>query len=320
MPFQVFRTALNGNTFLHLSDNNHSSGITIIPEAGALLHKFIIPVNGQPFNIIENYPADKPVNEQVSFYFRSAKCSPWPCRLAGGSYNFQGQHLQVQRLFTDGSALHGLLFDQAFEVAEEWVDDDSASVLLTHNYNGYDPGYPFHFRCEAQYTLYGGGLLKVETTITNLHSTDIPIADGWHPYFELGGLVNDWQLYINAQSLVEFDDKLIPTGKTIPFDQFKQPEAIGQTRLDNCFLLSPGASPACTLYNPHNQVKVSFLPDASYPYLQVFIPDHRESIAIENISAAPDCFNNGMGLLILPPGQSTSFRTFYKAETVTGQG
>jgi aldose 1-epimerase len=47
--------------------------------------------------------------------------------------------------------------------------------------------------------------------------------------------------------------------------------------------------------------------------LQVFIPDHRQSIAIENLSSAPDSFNNKMGLVILPPGQSRSFKVFYRA-------
>lgn len=315
MPFQVFRTVLNDNTLIHLRDNNHSTGVTIVPAAGALLHEFIIPVNGNPFNIIENYPVDKPVREQVTYYFRSAKLSPWPCRLADGKYNFNNEDLQVQRLFVDGSALHGLLFDQIFNVVDEFADDNSASVLLKHTYSGYDAGYPFQFSCEVRYTLHPAALLEVETTVTNLDAVDIPIADGWHPYFKLGGKVNNWELHFNAKAMVEFDEKLVPTGRLLPVQQFRQPGLIGETRLDNCFLLDMSdPQPACTLLNPQNNVMVSFFPDASYPYLQVFIPDSRESIAIENISSAPDSFNNGMGLTVLPPGRSQTFRVFYKAE------
>lgn len=317
MSFQVSRTVLSNNTLIHLRDNNGSTGITIIPEAGALLHEFIITVNGQPFNIIESYPVDKPVREQVTHYFRNVKLSPWPCRLAGGKYNFNGEQYQVERLFMDGTALHGLLFDQVFNVEEEFADDDSASVVLKHTYKGYDAGYPFNYSCQVKYTLRAQAMLEVETIVTNLSSVDMPVADGWHPYFNLGGRVNDWQLQFNARAMVEFDEKLVPTGQLLPFQKFLDLEPVGDMRLDNCFLLSlSDGSPACILLNPQNKVMVSFFPETSYPYLQIFIPDHRESIAIENISSAPDSFNNGMGLTILQPASSHTFRALYKAEEI----
>jgi aldose 1-epimerase len=52
-------------------------------------------------------------------------------------------------------------------------------------------------------------------------------------------------------------------------------------------------------------------PDARYPYLQIYIPDNRQSIAIENLSAAPDAFNNKIGLLELEPYQQNQFSTSY---------
>jgi aldose 1-epimerase len=52
-------------------------------------------------------------------------------------------------------------------------------------------------------------------------------------------------------------------------------------------------------------------PDNSYPVLQVYIPAHRKSIAIENLSGAPDNFNNGIHLVMLEPEQSKTFYTSY---------
>jgi aldose 1-epimerase len=312
MSFQVSRSVKNNNTLIHLSDNNHSTNISVVPGAGALLHSFTINVDGKPFNIIENYPLDKPVSKQVTHYFRSVKLSPWPCRLADGRYRFRGQDLQIQKMYSDGTALHGLLYDQAFNVVDEFADDTSASVLLKHHYAGADAGYPFEYNCEVKYTLHPNALLEVETTVTNIDEVNIPMADGWHPYFRLGGRVDDWQLHFRAWAMLEFDDRLIPTGRLLPFDRFNKPVPIGEFKMDNCFLLdTDGMEAACTLTNPANHITVSFLPDPSYPYLQVFIPDHRESIAIENLSSAPDSFNNRMGLLVLSPGNSQTFRVFY---------
>ena len=44
----------------------------------------------------------------------------------------------------------------------------------------------------------------------------------------------------------------------------------------------------------------------SYPYLQVYTPPHRKSIAVENLSSPPDAFNNGMSLIIAKPGRLTT--------------
>ena len=52
--------------------------------------------------------------------------------------------------------------------------------------------------------------------------------------------------------------------------------------------------------------------EQNYPYLQMYTPPHRNSIAIENLSGTPDCFNNGMGLMELAPGESARFVTRYK--------
>lgn len=314
MAFHVSRTEQNNTALIHLSDNNHSTNISVIPSVGAMLHEFIVPVNNEPFNIIDNYNLDTPPLEQVTNYFKSVKLSPWVCRLADGRYNFRGASYQSNKLYADGTALHGLLFDQPFDVEAEFADEHSATVRLTHEYKGYDPGYPFRYRCQVRYTLHHESMLEAETIITNLSETGVPIADGWHPYFRLGGKVNDWELFFDIQNMLEFDKRLVPTGKMLPFDQFNKASLIEATSMDNCFLLNitPG-QPACTLKNPANGLKISLFPDASYPYLQVFIPDHRESIAIENLSSAPDSFNNSMGLMVLPAGQSHSFKVFYQA-------
>ncbi len=311
MSFQVTRTEQNNTTLIHLSDNNHSTAVSVIPAVGAMLHEFIIPLKGQPFNIIDNYQLNRPVKEQVTNYFKSIKLSPWVCRMNAGRYNFDGVTYQSEKMYGDGTALHGLLYDQAFVVESESATNDAASVEMVHHYKGYDAGYPFHYSCRVKYTLHPKASLEVETTLTNESNTEIPVADGWHPYFQLGGKVNNWELFFPAKAKLQFNEKLIPTGELIAFDQFNTPALIGTTEMDNCFLLN--GKPCCTLRNPANGLKISLLPDAAYPYLQVFIPGHRESIAIENLSSAPDSFNNHIGLIRLQPRESRSFRVFYVA-------
>ena len=70
--------------------------------------------------------------------------------------------------------------------------------------------------------------------------------------------------------------------------------------------------PMCVLRNPVKKVEIEIHPEKSYPYLQIYIPPHRKSIAIENLSGAPDAFNNGMGFITLEPGESALFKTSYQ--------
>jgi aldose 1-epimerase len=51
--------------------------------------------------------------------------------------------------------------------------------------------------------------------------------------------------------------------------------------------------------------------------LQIYTPPHRKSIAIENLSSAPDAFNNKIGLIELGPEDSHAFQTRYRIESLS---
>ena len=94
---------------------------------------------------------------------------------------------------------------------------------------------------------------------------------------------------------------------------FSNPKFLDDTFLDNCFLLNENNKPACVLRNNKSGLELTIQPDKSYPYLQVYTPEHRNSIAIENLSAAPDAFNNKIGLIILKPGESALLKQLISA-------
>jgi aldose 1-epimerase len=195
----------------------------------------------------------------------------------------------------------------------EYVDDNKAAIILRYHYKKDDPGYPFNYSCEVRYTLHPQQTLQIETTVLNLEDEPIPLADGWHPYFRLGETIDDCVMQFSSDRMLEFNDQLLPTGNLVHNDSFTEPASLKNHWLDNCFLLNVvEGTPCCALHNPKNGLTLSFFTDTYYPYLQVYTPDHRESIAIENLSSAPDCFNNGMGLLMLPPRQSQTFNVWYQ--------
>ena len=311
MKFQVKAFEENGITGIRLSEHSTGTSADVLPSHGMLLHAFNIPDNGTFFNIIDNYASADELDAFINLSYKSCKLSPFVCRIPGGKYSVNGKKYEVQKKFYDGSAIHGLLANVKFEITDTKVNNDSATITGRYEYRNEDPGYPFHYRCEVTYTLLQHQNLVVSTTVTNLGEAAIPMADGWHPYFRLGSKVDHCELQFNSSTMLEFDERLVPTGNKITFTQFRHPAPIGTLRLDNCFELQVNNNtPCCTLKDPAGRT-LSIFSDSRYPFLQIYLPDHRNSIALENLSGAPDCFNNKMGLLMLDRGQKEQFNVRY---------
>jgi aldose 1-epimerase len=314
MSFSIRHTKENGFDLVNIEDESNATKISVLPGFGAILHSFKVRTrDGSVVDIIDGYPDLATLKAGLSRSFKGPKLSPFPCRIRDGKYSFNDKEYRFHNLFSDGNAIHGLLYNKPFSVLEQSTGDSSGSIVLEYAYKKDDQGYPFDYVCQVRYILHSDSLLEVVTSVTNLDQSVIPIADGWHPYFQLGGRIDDWRLQFHSAAIVEFDDQLVPTGKLSQYDAFESPHLIGDTFLDNCFSLKPDlVSAACELRHPDNGLTLSIFSDASYPYLQIYTPPDRTSIAIENLSGAPDCFNNKMGLTLLSPGHSQIFTARYK--------
>jgi aldose 1-epimerase len=206
-----------------------------------------------------------------------------------------------------------LIYDKSFEVVSETANDKEAAVTMKYEYRQDDPGYPFNYDCIVTWRLEKNNKLTVITECVNKDEGLIPIQDGWHPYFTLGDTINNLDLEFQSLKMVEFNTELLPTKKLIDYTRFTTIEKLGDRFLDNCFVLdSQECQPLCVLRNADKKIEIQLLPDESYPYLQVYTPPHRKSIAIENLSGVPDGFNNNIGVTTLEPGQSSLFKTSYK--------
>jgi aldose 1-epimerase len=314
MSFSIRHVKQQELELIAIADETTGTEVTLLPGFGATLQAFHVrQKDGSLFNVIDSYKNAAELKSELSRSFKGPKLSPFPCRIPDGIYHFGEKEYQFGHLFPDGTAIHGLLYDKPFAVLEEATDAGEGMILLEYGYRGEDPGYPFDYNCQVRYILRSAGDLEVATTVTNLDKRVIPIADGWHPYFRLGGKCDHWKMQFHSAAMLEFDARLVPTGRLIQYDAFDTARLLGDTFLDNCFALKPEiVSAACELYNHATGIRVAFFPDAAYPYLQIYTPPHRDSIAIENLSGAPNCFNNKMGLLLLQPGHSQIFTLRYK--------
>lgn len=277
---------------------------------GGLLNAFHIGEKGQLVNVIDGFAGVTEATKQIAPAFKSARLSPFTCRMRHGRYSLDGNSYQVTGYYMGAHAIHGLLYKSVFTILSATANQLAASAILQFHYDGNDPGYPFPFTQTLTWKLQPENRLSVTTTVLHTNAFAIPYADGWHPYFTLGSSINTCRLQINSTNRLVFDEDLLPSGAIETDERFANACEMKNIFLDNCFVLDPlTKNPACTLEN--DRLRLEIFPDAAYPLLQIYTPEHRNSIALENLSGAPDCFNNGIGLLMLRPNEASSFTTCY---------
>jgi len=290
----------------------------VLPSCGAILHSFTVTRIGIKLNVIDSYTnMDEFKKSLATRGFLGSKLSPFACRINKNKYRFAKNDYVIQKLNSNKIAVHGLIYDREFIVINQNSTEDKALVKMKCEYRSTDAGYPFDYDCLITYELEKGNKLNVITEVVNKDEEQIPIQDGWHPYIKLDAKIDDLQLQLHSKDMYEYGTDLIPTGKKINYDTFESLKDFGNTILDNSFSLNfAGDQPLCLLRNPDKKIEVEILPDRSYPYLHIYTPLHRRSIALETLSALPDSFNNGIGLKILSPGESLTFKTSYRITTL----
>ena len=316
--FSVNTKEENGFEIVVLSDNASRTSVEIIPACGAILHAFNISYADGSLNVIDSYESKKEFDKKVEGKgFKSCKLSPFVCRLKEGRYEFGETEYTIEKFYLGNHALHGIIYDTAFDIVKLDAGTEKASVELLFAYKATDKGFPFNYDCRVIYELQQNNTLQITTAVKNQESVAIPVADGWHPYFSFGGSINDLELSFQSNEMLEFDEELIPTNKKLPYSAFKNLQPIGDTFFDNGFVVDfKSGQPIVLLRDIVKNIQLEIQPGSSYPYLQIYTPDHRKSIAIENLSAAPDAFNNQMGLTILPAGQEAIFTTKFRVSNV----
>jgi aldose 1-epimerase len=276
----------------------------VVTECGASLR--LLEYDGRP--LVLGWSED----EQTSSG-RGQLLAPWPNRIRGGRYTFAGRELRLPLSEPKlGNASHGLVRWTSWTLEER----TGQSVSLVYRLMS-QPGYPWTLDLHVLYDLSADGL-TVTVTATNLSSAPAPYALGAHPYLTAGsGPVDGWELTLPAATRVVVDQQLIPTGTEDVRDtelDFRIGRPIRGTQLDTAFTdLTRGddGRVEVTVRDPHGRRGVALWMDARHAWVQVFtgdaLPAHaRESLAVEPMTAPPDAFNSGAGVVVLAAAGTAS--------------
>ena len=202
---------------------------------------------------------------------RGQVLAPWPNRLAGGRYEWDGEELQLPvNEVSTGSAIHGLVRWASWRAVER----EHARVVLEHVLHP-QPGYPFALRLRVDYRLAKTGL-TVRTEAENLGARAAPFGVGHHPYV------------------------LAPTGRVDAL--VLDGELVGGRELDETRHSSGGWRVEVG--------EVTVWADEAWPFQQVFTGDlpevARRGLAVEPMTCPPQAFRTGEGVIRLAPGEHWS--------------
>lgn len=307
MPFQIKQNTINQVTLIQLVDVAMGATIEILTK-GALLNSWHLRQGEELHQFVMGNQANTG-NEFENQGFRSAKMSPYVCRLYKGQYTHLDTTYTMDRFYMGEHAIHGIMYNADFIIQATEANEHQATVILVHHYLGSDKGYPFHFTMQVKWILEKNNIVSVQTTVKNDADLPIPLVDGWHPYFTLGESIDNCSLQFSSKGKMEYDSDLLPTGNMIADNRFSKGLKLGSIQLDDGYELAED-NRSCTLQNEQFIIKIN--PSSLYPYLQLYTPPDRNSIAIENLSGAPNAFNNKMGLHIVKPQGNIVFETSYQ--------
>ena len=308
MSFSIDIQSLSDFKRIRIANQSINAHIDIISKGG-LLNSWV----NSTLDIIDGNDFGQGWENFEAHGFKSGKMNPYSCRLYNGKYEHDQKHYHIEKFYLGDHALHGVLYDALFEIESTHIQSDSAYVILKYDYHKEDPGFPFEYQVQIKWIFSEDNKVTVQTIIHNKDHVSFPMMDGWHPYFSIGNSIDDCTLQFTNKGMLAYNAALIPTGEILKNNQFEKGLALAGVELDNGFIVDD-ENPNCILEN--TKYKLVIHPDHHYPYLQLYTPPGRKSIAIENLSGAPDCFNNKMGLHIMQPHSTwkleTQFQLFSK--------
>ena len=215
---------------VQLQDTTAQTVVSIVPSVGNVA--FEMKVKGQnvlrwPYASVEEFKA-RPALSGIPFL------GPWANRLDEPAFYANGRKYAFDLSLGNirgAIPIHGFLSaTDAWKVIAVEADDRSARVTSRLEFFRnplWMKQWPFAHTIEMTHTLQAG-VLEVRTTITNMSGDPMPVAIGFHPYFQLTDSPrDDWRIAVGARTHWLLASNKIPTGETEPIERlFERPASI----------------------------------------------------------------------------------------------
>ncbi|HEY2016301.1 MAG TPA: aldose 1-epimerase [Bryobacteraceae bacterium] len=291
------RTVVDGIEVVQLADAAHHLEVSIAPSIGNMAYS--IKSHGKD---IVWFPYHSPADLKEDPRFCCVPfLAPWANRIDGDAYWANGKKYLLNpdlgnlRRDQHQKPIHGLLnFSPAWTVVA--VDAGAKSASATSRLEFWKhpemmAQFAFAHTITMTYRL-ANGLVEVETTLENHSNEPMPVAIGYHPYFQLKDEPRDqWKVHLAAREHLVLNNQLIPTGERKPVE-FADPHPLHASQLDDVFtglVRGPDGRAHFWVQGKKQRIEVDYGP--KYTVAVVYAPAASEFICFEPMAAITNAFN-----------------------------
>jgi aldose 1-epimerase len=299
---------------VRLEDTATGTTVSILPAVGNIA--FEMKVKGQnvlrwPFASVDDFKA-KPSMSGIPFL------GPWANRLDEQAFYANGKRYAFDMDLGNvrgAIPIHGFLTTNTnWKVVEEKADGRASWVTSRLEFfrePAWIKQWPFAHTIDMTYRLQGG-VLEVQTKITNMSGEPMPVAVGFHPYYQLtDSRRDDWTISVAARTHWLLASNKVPTGETEPIERlFPQPGAttLRGYDLDDVFSdLDRDAQGRATMSINGTSQRLDIALGPNYRSVVVWSPKDSAFICIEPMAGITDALNLAQKgiykeLQTIPPG------------------
>jgi aldose 1-epimerase len=294
---QPYSSIRNGDV-VQLQDARTQTTVSILPSVGNIA--FEMKVKGQnvlywPYASIEEFKA-RPGMSGIPFL------GPWIDRLDEQAFFANGRRfpfdMQLGNVRGDMPSHGFVTTTDRWNVVNAKADADSAWVtsrLEFYRQPMWMKQWPFAHTIEITHRLRDG-VLEVQTTIVNMSAEPMPIAIGFHPYFQLTDSPRDtWTLSVGARTHWLLTSNKVPTGETEPIERFfptPQAASLGDYSLDDVFTdLVRDAQGRATFAVIGKSQRLDISLGPNYRAVTIWSPKERPFICVEPTAGIIDGLN-----------------------------
>jgi aldose 1-epimerase len=288
---------------VRLEDGKSQTVVSINPSRGN--SAFRMTVKGKdvvrfPYASVEEY-LKGPSRGMAGIPF----LAPWANRLDEAAFYANGKkyvfNLELGNVKPgqQNHPIHGFLTDAPWELVEAKSDGKAAWVtsrLEFYRRPEWMAQFPFAHTIEMTYRL-ADGELEVRTALHNLSDEPMPVAIGFHPYFQVNDAPRDeWTFGLAARAEWLLAPDKIPTGEKRPIEQLlpkAQDGPLAGLNLDHVFGdLIRDASGRATMWVKGKSERVDVVFGPNYKAVVVYAPGSRSPfICFEPMAGITDAMN-----------------------------
>jgi aldose 1-epimerase len=293
-PYSSNRT---GDT-VQLHDAGTQTTVSIVPSVGNIA--FEMNVKGQnvlywPYGSIEEFKA-RPGLSGIPFL------GPWIDRLDEQAFFANGRKhafdMQLGNIRGDMPSHGFVTTTDRWNVVEAKADTDGAWVtsrLEFYRQPMWMRQWPFAHTIEITHRLRDG-VLEVETAIVNMSAEPMPVAIGFHPYFQLTDSLRDaWTLSVGARTHWLVASNKVPSGETEPIQRFfptPNAAALRDYSLDDVFTdLVRDEQGRATIAVSGASQRLDIVLGPNYRAATIWSPKDRPFVCIEPTAGIIDALN-----------------------------